>query len=138
MLSEFLPDLAQFEEVPSPHTYNGIYRLSFSRGDQLSQNDSFHKKLDGRDAFRLRISPDGRMLAMDTEGDCNLTFTPSGVRTHHPLGALLRQRGLEAPLSYRMSWSDDLHCWIGQYDGLPSPPAPKKVPPTPKPRQRKA
>ena len=58
-------------------------------------------------------------------------FTNAGVRTHHPFGDLLRQKGLEPPLSYLMCWREDLDCWVGQYDGLTAPT------PVPRPRDRK-
>lgn len=62
------------------------------------------------------------------KGPHNLNFTPAGVRTHHPLGEKLREKGLETPLSYLMCWREDLDCWVGQYDGLTAPapvPAPQ-------------
>ena len=97
-----------------------------SAEDRLSQNDSFHRALQGTAAFRLQLSSDGCFLRLDPRGPENLTFTPAGVRTHHPLGDLLRRKGLEPPLSYLMCWREDLDCWVGQYDGLTAPtPLPK-------------
>lgn len=118
-------DLNQFIDVPKPQFRTQMPRLSFSKGDQLSQNEALQKLFDGVSAFRLRISPDGWTLALDTEGPCNMTFSPAGVRTHHPLGRLLRQQGLEPPLSFLVAWEEDAGCWIAQYDGL-TPPLPGK------------
>ncbi|MEF2794358.1 MAG: hypothetical protein U0N62_02660, partial [Hydrogeniiclostridium sp.] len=57
----------------------------------------------------------------------NLTFSKAGIRTHHPLGDMLRRKGMEPPLSYVLCWREDLDCWVGQYDGLAAP-APVPVP----------
>ena len=69
--------------------------------------------------------PKPQFRTQDTEGPCNMTFSPAGVRTHHPLGRLLRQQGLEPPLSFLVAWEEDAGCWIAQYDGL-TPPLPGK------------
>ena len=87
------------------------------------QNEAFRQKTKDCPGFRLRISPDGRQLFLGLEEPYNLTFTPNGVRMHHPLGDLLRQRKLEPPISYQFVWREDLHGWLGVYDGLSAPPA---------------
>ena len=87
--------LEEFTDVPEPRSNFQELRLSFSKNDQLSQNPAFQKALEGIDTFRLRISPDGRTLLLFPEGPYNMTFTSKGVRTHHPLGRILRQQGLE-------------------------------------------
>ncbi len=124
-------DFSCFEDVPSPAARSTACRLTLSLEDRLSQNEAFRRALQGTNAFRLQISPDGRLLRLDPKGPHNLVFTPAGVRTHHPLGEMLRQKGLEMPLSYLMRWREDLDCWVGQYDGLATPA------PIPKPRSRK-
>lgn len=105
-------------DVPEPHTNAQVLRLSFSKKDQLSQNPALQKALDGVKEFRLKISPDGRFLLLDPEGPYNMTFTPQGVQTHHPLGELLQKQGLELPVSFRVNWIDPLHCWVAQYNVL--------------------
>ena len=115
-------NLEDFQDVPEPESRAQKPRLTFSRDDQFTQNEALHKALTGVCAFRLRISPDGRTLTLDPQGPCNVTFTPAGVRTHHPLGRLLRERGLEPPLSFFVSWEEELHCWVARYDGLTPPP----------------
>ena len=94
--------LEEFTNVPEPRSNFQELRLSFSKNDQLSQNPAFQKALEGIDTFRLRISPDGRTLLLFPEGPYNMTFTSKGVRTHHPLGRILRQQGLEMPISFRV------------------------------------
>lgn len=122
-------DFNEFLDVPEPESRAQKPRLSFSKDDQFAQNETLRKAMNGVSSFRLRISPDGRTLMLDPQGPCNMTFTPAGVRTHHPLGRLLRERGLEPPLSFLTFWEEDLHCWIARYDGLTPPPAPgKRVP----------
>lgn len=115
-------DLNEFVDVPEPCPHAQALRLSFSKSDQLTQNGALRKALNGTSAFRMRISPDSRTLILDPEGPSNMTFTAAGVRTHRPLGTLLRQQGLEPPLSFLVVWAEELHCWIAQYDGLTSPP----------------
>lgn len=115
-------DFEDFLDVPEPESRTQKPRLSFSKDDQFAQNETLHKAMNGVRSFRLRISSDGRTLVLDPQGPCNMTFTPVGVRTHHPLGRLLRERGLEPPLSFLASWEEELHCWIARYDGLTPPP----------------
>ena len=123
MLQNLNFDFSLFEEVPPPQFRTAVCRLTLSKKDHLCQNDAFHRALQGAASFHLQISPDGRFLRLDPKGPVNLTFTPAGVRTHHPLGDLLRVKGLEPPLAYCMCWREDLDCWVGQYEGL-SVPAP--------------
>ena len=131
MLQSIDFDFSLFEDVPPPKSNAAVCRLTLTAEDRLSQNDSFHRALQGAAAFHLQISPDGRFLRLDPNGPNDLTFTNAGVRTHHPLGEMLRQKGLEPPLSYLMCWREDLDCWVGQYDGLTAPT------PVPKPQSRK-
>ncbi|WP_295635448.1 hypothetical protein [uncultured Intestinimonas sp.] len=131
MLQDFDFDFSNFEDVPSPKSHGNVYRLSFAAEDRLKQNESFHRALQDTTAFHLQLSPDGRFLRLDPKGPHNLTFTKAGVRTHRPLGEMLRKKGLEPPLSYLMCWREDLDCWVGQYDGLTAPT------PVPKPQSRK-
>ena len=131
MLQNLDFDFSLFEDVPSPKSHNTVCRLTLAAEDRLSQNEAFHRALQGTTAFRLQVSSDGRFLRLDPNGPCNLTVTNAGVRTHHPFGDLLRQKGLEPPLSYLMCWREDLDCWVGQYDGLTAPT------PVPRPRDRK-
>lgn len=131
MLQDFDFDFSQFEDVPPPQPHV-TYRLTLTAKNRFHQNDSFHRALQGAAAFRLQLSSDGRFLRLDLKGPHNLTFTDAGVRTHHPLGDMLRRKGLEPPLSYLMCWREDLDCWVGQYDGL-AVPAPI---PTPQGRKR--
>lgn len=131
MLQDLDFDFSLFEDVPPPKSHAAVYRLTIAAGDQLSQNESFRRALQGTNSFRLQLSSDGRFLRLDPNGPNNLTFTNAGVRTHHPLGDMLRRKGLEPPLSYLMCWREDLDCWVGQYDGLAAPT------PVPKPQNRK-
>ena len=130
MLQDLDFDFSIFEDVPPPKPHV-VCRLTIAEGDRLSQNESFHRALQGANAFRLQLSSDGRFLRLDSKGPNNLTFSNAGVRTHHPLGDMLRRKGLEPPLSYIMCWREDLDCWVGQYDGLTVPT------PIPKPQGRK-
>lgn len=65
-----------------------------------------------------------------------MTFTSKGVRTHHPLGRILRQQGLEMPISFRVIWAEEPRCWVAQYEGLTRPPAGKPIP-SPHKRRKK-
>lgn len=122
MLSNISVDLKTFEEVPSPQSLQNICGLTISRDDQLMQNETFRQKTQDCPGFQLRISPDGRMLFLTQAEPYNLTFTSNGVRMHHPLGAMLREKKLEPPLSYQFVWREDLSGWLGIYDGLSEPP----------------
>lgn len=117
--------LREFIDVPEPQSRTQLLRLSLSKYDVLSQNEALKRALGGVSSFRLRISPDGRTLALDPEGSGNMTFSGAGVRTHHPLGDMLRQRGLKPPLTFRVAWSEETRCWLARYEGLnPPPPLP--------------
>lgn len=129
-------DLDAFEEVPAPQSHQGICRLSISAGDRMSQNEAFLRETRDTPAFRLKVSGDGRQIFLGREGPLNLTFTDKGVRTHHPLGMMLRQQGIELPAAYLFVWREDLGGWLGFYGGLSEPPA---KPPRPSGRRvRKA
>ena len=95
MLQNLDFDFSLFEDVPSPKSHNTVCRLTLAAEDRLSQNEAFHRALQGTTAFRLQVSSDGRFLRLDPNGPCNLTFTNAGVRTHHPFGDLLRQQVTE-------------------------------------------
>ncbi len=138
MLQDTAFDFSLFEDVPPPVSRSAVYRLSISAENLLSQNDAFHRALQGTTAFRLQLSADGRFLRLDPNGPVNMTFSNAGVRTHHPLGDMLRRKGLEPPLSYVMCWREDLGCWVGQHDGMAAPAAiPKPGPGTQGRKRRK-
>lgn len=102
----------------------------------MSQNEAFLRETRDTPAFRLKVSGDGRQIFLGREGPLNLTFTDKGVRTHHPLGMMLRQQGIELPAAYLFVWREDLGGWLGFYEGLSEPPA---KPPRPSGRRvRKA
>lgn len=67
MLQDFDFDFSGFEDVPPPQP-RATYRLTFTEEDRLSQNDSFHRVLQGACAFRLQLSPDGRFIRLDPKG----------------------------------------------------------------------
>lgn len=81
MLQNLDFDFSLFEDVPSPKSHNTVCRLTLAAEDRLSQNEAFHRALQGTTAFRLQVSSDGRFLRLDPNGPCNLTFTNAGVRT---------------------------------------------------------
>lgn len=114
--------IQEFIDVPEPRSHTQVLRLSMSKYDALSQNEALKKTWGETRAFRLRLSPDGRTLALDPEGASNMTFSRAGVRTHHPLGDMLRQRGLKPPLTFLVAWSEEQRCWMARYDGLNPPP----------------
>lgn len=111
-----------FEDVPSPQDYRSAFRLSLYKSGKLSQNEAFKNELGGRQEFRLRVSPDGRLLILDPKEPHNMTFTPNGVRTHRNLLDTLRSKGLLAPLTYQVSWLEEQGFWLCRYDGLCPPP----------------
>ena len=121
-LSDLSYDLSSFLDVPEPRAREKLPCLSLSKDDRLSQNRALRQALCGVSTFRLRLSPDGRALTLAPEEGGNLTFTAAGVRTHHPLGELLRKKGLELPATFRMEWLEERRCWVGQYEGLAAPP----------------
>lgn len=122
MLQNLDFDFSLFEDVPSPKSHNTVCRAHARRRGPTQPERSLSPRPPGAPRhFWLQVSSDGRFLRLDPNGPCNLTFTNAGVRTHHPFGDLLRQKGLEPPLSYLMCWREDLDCWVGQYDGLTAP-----------------
>ena len=78
MLQNLDFDFSLFEDVPSPKSHNTVCRLPLAAEDRLSQNEAFHRALQGTTAFRLQVSSDGRFLRLDPNGPCNLTFTNAG------------------------------------------------------------
>ena len=78
MLQNLDFDFSLFEDVPSPKSHNTVCRFTLAAEDRLSQNEAFHRALQGTTAFRLQVSSDGRFLRLDPNGPCNLTFTNAG------------------------------------------------------------
>ena len=111
-------DLSLFEDVPSPRARAAACRLSFSAGSRLSQNEAFQRALQGTDRFHLKLSPDGRVVLLFPDEQGELHFGARGARIHRPLGEMLEQRRLKAPVAYQMSWEEGMGCWMGRYDGL--------------------
>lgn len=117
---EFDPNI--FFDVPAPFTRLPAFRLSVSSKDQLQQNEAFRKKLQGVSSFHLQIRGDGLFLRLIPAEKGDLTFSPHGVRAHRPLGNILRERGLEPPVSYKMTWDDQNQYWVGKFEGAHTPP----------------
>lgn len=59
MLQNLDFDFSLFEDVPSPKSHNTVCRLTLAAEDRLSQNEAFHRALQGTTAFRLQVSSDG-------------------------------------------------------------------------------
>lgn len=53
MLQNLDFDFSLFEDVPSPKSHNTVCRLTLAAEDRLSQNEAFHRALQGTTAFRL-------------------------------------------------------------------------------------
>ena len=68
MLQNLDFDFSLFEDVPSPKSHNTVCRLTLAAEDRLSQNEAFHRALQGTTAFRLQVSSDGRFLRLDPNG----------------------------------------------------------------------
>ena len=73
MLQNVNFDFSSFEDVPSPQSRT-TYRLTFSAGNKLCQNDAFHRALQGITDFHLQLSSDGHFLRLDPNGPNNLTL----------------------------------------------------------------
>ena len=117
-------DLSLFEDVPSPRARAAACRLSFSAGSRLSQNEAFQRALQGTDRFHLKLSPDGRVVLLFPDEQGELHFGARGARIHRPLGEMLEQRRLKAPVAYQMSWEGGWAVgWDGMMDCAPTPPS---------------
>lgn len=123
--------LDEFMDLSVLPTHAPAFRVSFTKGDRFTLSSAFHSHLDNASAFRLRVSPDGYTLLLDTVGPFNLSLTEKGVRTRHDLGDLLRENQISFPASYRAEWYEPWGCWMCQYEGLHRPPAGLKPARTP-------
>lgn len=123
--------LDEFMDLPAPSARSSGFCLSFTKGDRLALSAAFHAHLGNTSDFRLRVSPDGYTLLLDTTGPFNISFTEKGVRTSHELGDLLRERQISFPASFRAEWYEPWGCWMCQYGGLQKPPAGLKPPQAP-------
>ena len=114
-------DLSRFKLVPPPQSCREVCRIQIDKNDLLRQNDAFHKSLQGKMEFQLRLHDDGTHLLLLPDESPNLVFSRRGVVTHHLFGNILRKLGLEPPLSFQMTWNEQNHCWVGEYEGISAP-----------------
>ncbi len=114
--------LSRFKLVPPPQPCREVYRIQIDKNDLLRQNDAFRKRLQGKMEFQLRLHDDGTHLLLLPDESPNLVFSRRGVVTHHLFGNILRKLGLEPPLSFQMTWNEQNHCWVGEYEGITAPP----------------
>ena len=77
-------------DLSASPTRAATFRISVTKNDRLALNSAFHAHLKNASAFRLRVSPDGYTLLLDTGGPFNPFLTDKGVQTRHDLGELLR------------------------------------------------
>ena len=54
MLQNLDFDFSLFEDVPSPKSHNTVCRLTLAAEDRLSQNEAFHRALQGTTAFGFK------------------------------------------------------------------------------------
>lgn len=123
--------LEEFMDLSASPARTATFRISVTKNDRLALNSAFHAHLNNAAAFRLRVSPDGYTLLLDTEGPFNLFPTDKGVQTRHDLGDLLRKNQISFPASYQAEWYEPWGCWMCQYEGLRKPPAGLKPTRTP-------
>lgn len=123
--------LEDFMDLSASPTRAATFRISVTKNDRLALNSAFHAHLKNASAFRLRVSPDGYTLLLDTGGPFNLFLTDKGVQTRHDLGELLREKQISFPASFRAEWYEPWECWMCQYEGLRKPTTELKPPRTP-------
>ena len=76
-----------------------------------------HNTLQELDLSRFKLVP-----PLLPDESPNLVFSRRGVVTHHLFGNILRKLGLEPPLSFQMTWNEQSHCWVDEYEGITAPP----------------
>lgn len=64
--------------------------------------------------IEIRVSKDGKRLALLVNGDDSHKFTKSGCCRNQELITLLEEKEIIFPVTYEMEWDNDLGVWLGE------------------------
>lgn len=117
------PDLSLLQDIPPCLRYYDIPRVSITATGLFSMNTALRRQAGDQRKFRVKISPDGRCLALYLCEPHNVRFSDKGGYVfHHGLLQLLREKGFMPPVVYDLEWNPDEQAWIGLCRELPAPP----------------
>lgn len=116
-------DFSTLEDIPPLQRYYETPRVSITPKGLFSMNGAFQREAGAQRRFRVRISPDGRYLALYTAEPANVCFSvKSGYVTHTALAKTLKERGIQLPALYTVTWCQEQEAWVGVSQELPAPP----------------
>lgn len=123
IMYQYHVDLSTFVDIPPVCSYFDHPRVLISGKGNISLNSSMQKKVGEQREFHVRISPDGRYLALFPDGPANLRFSKKGANIYHTeLLKLLESKGILIPTTYEMEWHEEDKVWVGCCHDLPAPP----------------
>lgn len=117
-------DFQTLQDIPPRLNQRDTPRLTITAKGMVSINSALRGKAGEQRAFRARISPDGRYMALCTREEPNLRFgLRSGHTYHTALRRLVEEMGFTLPVVYTMEWSEEHGAWIGCCEEIAPPPA---------------
>ena len=117
-------DFQTLQDIPSRLNHRDTPRLTITEKGLISINGALRSRVGERRAFRAKISPDGRYMALCTREEPNLQFGLRSGRTYHAaLCRLVEEMGFTLPVVYTMEWDEEHSAWIGGCEEIAPPPA---------------
>lgn len=138
MQKEIYQDAATWTNIPGPVKAYEFMRLKVNKSGVVQMNRIMLEKLKGSAGFAMKLSPDGRYLAIKPDENGNIKFSTKGVLTHRQMVEMMEDRGVQMPASYQFEWCEEHAMYIGCNEELPSPPSAAEMLPPEKRRHRRA
>lgn len=116
-------DFLAMQDIPPRMTYRDTPRLSLTEKGLVAINGALRRMLGEQREFRVKISGDGRYLALCAGETPNLRFSRRDGRVYHSaLLRLMTEKGFSLPVNYVMEWHEEYGAWIGCCTEMDPPP----------------
>ena len=116
-------DFNAMEDIPPRPRFYDTPRVLVTEKGLFSMNKALRKRVGERREFHVRISADGRFLALCEQGEPNVRFSPQCAHTYHlPLARLLEEKGIGLPAAYVVEWDTEHSAWVGCCSEIAPPP----------------
>lgn len=116
-------DFSTLQDILPLQHYFETPRVSVTQKGLFSMNAAFRKAAGAQRRFLVKISPDGRYLVLYPTEPANVCFSAkNGYMTHKALAKSLKERGIQLPALYAVTWCQEREAWVGSCPELPSPP----------------
>ena len=116
-------DFSTLQDIPPLQHYFETPRVSVTQKGLFSMNAAFLTAAGAQRRFLVKISPDGRYLVLYPTEPANVCFSAkNGYMTHKALAKSLKERGIQLPALYTVTWCQEREAWVGSCPELPSPP----------------